>query len=59
MSNAPDQFKTTPARADGLQCVYGKCQGIPNGPYPCHPGCSFQMTAIDPLKAMLEAINGK
>lgn len=35
---------------DGLHCVYGKCQGVPYGPYPCHPGCRFQMSAIPSIQ---------
>lgn len=34
-------------RADGLHCVYGTCRGWPVSKQPCHPGCSFQMSAKD------------
>ena len=42
-------------RRDGLHCVYGTCRGMP-----CNPGCSFTMTAVDPMDAfrrMVEADN--
>ena len=44
MSERDDPLKTA-AMPDGMHCVYGKCQGIPNSPHPCHPGCYFQASA--------------
>ena len=37
---------------DGLHCVYGTCQGFPNGPIGCHPGCSFTMSPRNPFVAL-------
>jgi hypothetical protein len=48
--------QTEPERSDGLHCVYGNCRGFPNSPYPCHPGCYFQMTATSELELLRRAI---
>jgi hypothetical protein len=42
---------------DGLHCVYGKCQGLPHNPMPCHPGCRFQMSAVSDLEMLRRTIN--
>lgn len=44
-----------PTRLDGLHCVHGKCQGIPNSDRPCHPGCYFQATMPSELEAFCAA----
>lgn len=53
------QTHTTEASTDGLHCVYGRCQGFPGQPRPCHPGCYFQMTAIDELELLRRMISQK
>jgi hypothetical protein len=37
---------------DGLHCVMDKCTFMEKGM--CNPGCSFTMTAYDPLAEMLK-----
>lgn len=50
--------KTTepPQRRDGLHCVYGECQGLLKHPRLCHPGCSFQMSAISELELLRRSL---
>lgn len=54
--SSQDAKTAATANQGGLHCVYGKCQGAPHSSNPCHPGCSFRMTAFDPLDHLLRQL---
>ena len=50
---------TAADRPDGLHCVYGRCQGIPYSPHPCHPGCYFQASVGGEMAGLFRTLSGE